>query len=99
MRPLSRSTENFYVFTETPPCWKLLFSKVAELESITAILLHHKVFIAWVLQSGVQPEIFQGKGGFVEFGHFDKHFVKNTRRVRREKFWNFFLLDTIKTTF
>ena len=27
-----------------------------------------------------QPEIFQGRGSFVELGHFDKHFVKNTRK-------------------
>ena len=27
-----------------------------------------------------QPEIFQGRGGFVEFVHFNKHFVKNTRK-------------------
>ena len=26
--------------------------------------------------SGAQPEIFQGRGGFVELGYFNKHFVK-----------------------
>ena len=38
--------------------------------------------------TGVQPEIFQGRRGFVELGHSDKHFVKNTREkgARREKF-------------
>ena len=30
--------------------------------------------------SGAQIEIFQGRGGFVELGHFNKHFVKNTRK-------------------
>ena len=30
--------------------------------------------------AGVQPEISQGRGGFVELGHFDKHFVKNARK-------------------
>ena len=42
MRPFSRSTENSYAFTEEPPSWKLLFSiftKVAGLESIIAVLL------------------------------------------------------------
>ena len=42
MRPFSRSTENSYAFTEEPPSWELLFSiftKVAGLESITAVLL------------------------------------------------------------
>ena len=29
--------------------------------------------------ASAQPEIFQGRGGFVELGHFDKDFVKNTR--------------------
>ena len=30
--------------------------------------------------SEVQLEIFQGRGGFVKLGHFDKHFVKNSRK-------------------
>ena len=30
--------------------------------------------------TGVQPEIFQDRGGFVKLGHFDKHFVKNSRK-------------------
>ena len=29
---------------------------------------------------GAQPKIFQGRGGFVELGHFDNLFVKNTRK-------------------
>ena len=29
--------------------------------------------------TGAQPDIFQYRGGFVELGHSDKHFVKNTR--------------------
>ena len=38
--------------------------------------------------TGVQPEIFQGRGGFVKLEHSDKHFVKNSRKKRphREKF-------------
>ena len=32
------------------------------------------------LSAGKQPEFFQGRGGFMELEHFDKHFVKNTRR-------------------
>ena len=32
---------------------------------------------AYIYTAGVQPEIFQGSGGFVKLGHFDKHFVKN----------------------
>ena len=42
------------------------------------------LFGTWTLVSfphaGVQPEIFQDRRGFVELGHFDKHFVKNTRK-------------------
>ena len=30
--------------------------------------------------SGAQSEIFLGRGGFVELGPFNKHFVKNTRK-------------------
>ena len=33
-------------------------------------------------------------------GHFYKHFVKNTRKKAPQgKMWEFFLLDTLKTTF
>ena len=41
--------------------------------------------------SGAQPEIFQGRGGFVESRHFDKYFVKKykKKRPRREKFGSF----------
>ena len=28
----------------------------------------------------MQTENFQGRGGSIELGHFDKHFVKNTRK-------------------
>ena len=31
--------------------------------------------------SGPQPGIFHGRGGFVELGHFDKHFFKNARKI------------------
>ena len=34
--------------------------------------------------SGEQQEIFQGRGGFVELGHFD-----SLRSLRRRKFWSF----------
>ena len=32
------------------------------------------------LYTGAQPETFQDRGGFAELGHFDKIFVKNTRK-------------------
>ena len=32
-----------------------------------------------VIISGAQPEIFQGRRGFMELGHFDKLFFKNTK--------------------
>ena len=35
---------------------------------------------------------FQGRGGFVKLGHFDKHLIKKSRK-------KFFLLDTLKTAF
>ena len=51
------------------------------------------LFGTWTLVSlphaGAQPEIFQGRGSFMELGHFDKHFVKNTRKkAPQEKFLN-----------
>ena len=53
-----------------------------------------------VIAAGVQPEVFQGSGGFLEFGHFNKHFVKNTRAEGPVgKTFAFSFLDTLKTTF
>ena len=51
--------------------------------------------------AGAQPEIFQGRGGFVELGHFDKHFVKHTRKKdpAGKNFGVFSPQDTVKTTF
>ena len=31
--------------------------------------------------AGARPEIFQGRRDFVELGHVDKHFVKNTLEI------------------
>ena len=51
-------------------------------------------------KSGAQPEIFQGRGGFVKLGHFDKHVIKKLRKKAPQgKDLEFFLLDTLKTTF
>ena len=62
------------------------------------------LFGTWTLvlvpHAGAQPEIFQGKGGFVELGHCDKHFVKNTQKKGPAgKNFEFFLLDPVKTIF
>ena len=32
------------------------------------------------LMAGAQPEIFQGRGGFMKLGHFDKQFFKKSRK-------------------
>ena len=46
------------------------------------------------------PAIFQGEGAFVKLGHFEKHFVKNSRKKDPGgKISEFFLLDTLQTTF
>ena len=37
-------------------------------------------------KAGAQSEIFQGREGFGELGHFDKHFVKNLRKKAVEYF-------------
>ena len=45
---------------------------------------------------------FQGRGCFVELGHFNKHFVKNTRKkdpTGQHFGVVFFLLHTLKATF
>ena len=46
--------------------------------------------------TGAQPEIFQGRKRFVELGHFDKNFVKSTRKKGPTgKSLEFFLLNTL----
>ena len=37
-------------------------------------------------EAGAQPKLFQGRGGFLESGHFDKYFAKKhkKKRLRRE---------------
>ena len=48
-----------------------------------------------------KQKFFRACAVFVDLGDFDKYFAKNTRKKRlsRETFWSFFLLDTLKTTF
>ena len=56
--------------------------------------------ICTTLNAGAQPEIFQGRGGFVKLEHVDKHFAKNSRKKDSAgKKLEFFLLDTLKITF
>ena len=31
--------------------------------------------------TGMQQGVFQGRGGFAELGHFDKNFVKKSRKT------------------
>ena len=46
----------------------------------------------------MQPEIFQGIGGFAEPGHFDKYFAKKTQEKGPSgKHLGVFILDTLKT--
>ena len=52
-------------------------------------------------EAGSQPEMFQGRGGFLELGHFDKLFVvKNTReKSPQREILELLLLDSLKSTF
>ena len=43
-----------------------------------ATALFHNIYIITI--TGIQPKVFQSRGGFVKLGHFDKHFVKNSRK-------------------
>ena len=51
--------------------------------------------------SGAQSEILQGRGDYVELGHFDKSFVKSARKTRRrrENFWSFLSQVLLKLHF
>ena len=50
---------------------------------------------------GAQPKGFQVRESFVELGHFNKPFFKNTRKKKapQAKILEIFLLDTLKTAF
>ena len=48
---------------------------------------HFKTLLS---QTGALSEIFQSIGGFVELGHFDKHFVSNTEKDLQVKILVFF---------
>ena len=50
--------------------------------------------------AGAELEIFQGKGCLEGLRHFYKNFVKSTRKKGLTgKYWEFFLLGTLKSTF
>ena len=56
---------------------------------------HNKKIVA-----GAQPGFFQGRRFFIELGHFNKHFVKNTiEKVPQGKILEFFSQDTLKIIF
>ena len=59
-----------------------------------------KNFWLEVANKSVLQENFQGRGGFVELGHFDRRFVKSTKKMAPQgKNLELFLLDSLKTTF
>ena len=41
---------------------------------------YYKNFLNTVIAAGGQPEVFQGREGFVEFGHFNKHSSKTQEK-------------------
>ena len=44
------------------------------------------------LSAGAQLKTFQDRGSFVEIGHFDKHFVKNTKKTPQGNILEFYLI-------
>ena len=61
-----------------------------------------EVWVTKIYIISAQPgqKKFQDRRGLVELGHFDKNFVKNTRKkALQEKTLKFFFLDTLKTIF
>ena len=49
--------------------------------------------------SGAQPEIFHGRGGLVGLGYFNKYLKTPKKKTSQGNIREFFLLDTLKTTF
>ena len=75
--------------------WVFFFLKksVYRYIMVNPLLKYATVYTLCMYTPGTQPEIFQGRGGFLKLRHFDKHFIKKSRkRARREKFWSFFYL-------
>ena len=49
---------------------------------------------------GAQPEIFQGRGGFLKLGYFNKHFLKKSRKkAPQQKILELLVRNTLKTIF
>lgn len=47
-----------------------------------------------IQRAGAEAGIFQGKQGFLEWGHFEKHFIFNTpKKGREKKCWIFFFYN------
>ena len=54
----------------------------------------------YYLSAAKQPEVSQGRVGFVDLAHFDKYFIQNTRRKGpQENNLEVFFLNTLKPTF
>ena len=67
---------------------------------VNPLLKYATVYTLCMYTPGTQPEIFQGRGGFLKLRHFDKHFIKKVKKKGPlGKTLEFFLLDTLKTTF
>ena len=47
---------------------------------LLSLLLYFHFFVVFMAVSGAQPEILQGREGLVKLGHFDKHFIKKSRK-------------------
>ena len=52
------------------------------------------------MDASAQPESFQGRGIFLELGHFNKYFVRNAgeKKTPQEKSYEFFHQNTSKDT-
>ena len=74
------STENHFQYQKIKKAWSHWEGGNPNLP------LHSPIFLKLGKKntfSGAQPEIFQGRGGFVELGHFNKYFVKNMEKLNR----------------
>ena len=53
---------------------------LASSSCVTSRLCARTALQIFNIHTGAQPDIFQGRGAFVDFGHFDKNFAKNARK-------------------
>ena len=74
---------------------KFLFNKISTYQSefrLSCSNLSFALTFLFDINPDAQPNIFQGMGGFVKLGHFDKHYIKSRKKTPQGKIFGVFSL-------